>query len=621
MSQPYQICFLGYGRLTDLGRSVVEQFHWTDTEVLITDCNVDSLVQCVNDAVEKGYEIFVGGAANAAEFFRRARGRLVEIRIRDTDYLLAIQKALRLGKRPAVAVYRHSNIPNFKLYSQLMGIELEVLAYEDGFELYNMIEHSNCDVIIGASHANEVAQALNKVGILLYPGKESVAEALRRARNMAMELRKEQRNQAVIRAVLNNSTFGLVVSNDQNRIIMFNRAAQTLTGIPAAEARGRLMSEVFPMLGSEKFLMDTRFKLDDYHLIYDTMFRCIQTKITLQNETIGVLTTLNADTRSRRSKEAAVPNYNIARTTFADLTSRSEAMAQLIDTARLYADAPSPVMVVGPEGSGREELLQCIHNASPRQEGPYVRIDLAAIGGNDAGRILLGYEESNRVSEGLLELANRGSVVLENLSCAAPQALKCIMSVLSSRRIMRLGRAEPLPVDVRFLSYMTPEERQALSPGLGYKLGVLCLSMPPLWHRREDIPELFGQLTKKYVESRQKKAELTHQQAELLTAYQWPGNIHELSAVSQRYMYTVNQEIRPNAATKYRLLLDAIGEDNLFWDLMGQLPSAEKLETIDRDSFRQKIERVKQLLHYNNSSIGEKLGMSRTSLWRLLKGQ
>lgn len=618
MGISYRICVLGYGRLTELANLVTQRLSWPDTEIMVVDCNVDTLLSRVREARAQGYEVFVGGAGNAAEFFRQGGGHLVEFRIRDVDYLRAIRQSQQLGRHPVIAAYQYSRIPNTALYEELLESKVELLTYEDGLDLYSKLKRSPGDVIIGASHAVEAAESLGRQSILVYPGEESLMQTITHARSVAVDLRKEIWDQAVIRSVLNNSAFGIVVSDDQNLIIRFNNAAQSMTGIPASQVRGTAIDQVFPSLGTSTFFGSNIHRKDDYHLIGDTMFRCVQTKIVHQGEILGVLTTLNADTRSRRHRGGVAPVPYQAQATFETQITRSAAMRRAATEAEFYADSFAPVVLMGEEGTGREKLAQCIHNRSLHSKGPYVPIYLAAIGQYDAGRYLFGCEERDHTTVGLLEMANHGTAVLLQLGQASPQALRCICEVLNTSRIPRLGQPDPIPVNIRFLTVATPEEWERLPVDLRHRLGNFHLNVPPLCQRREDIPVLFSVAASQEAEKQPAPRMMTLRMKELLEAYRWPGNLAELTAVAQRYLQAMNQVLKPTSATRYRMLLEAIGEDTVLQDLLEQYGLTGERHTWQPQQLELGIAQMKTILGYNNDQIAEKLGTSRTSIWRMI---
>lgn len=616
MAYRYRIGFLGYGQLTQLVQEILPQLSWTDTEIQVINCTADTLQACVEQGRRSGCEVFVGGAANAAEFSRQGQGHLVEIPIGDLDYLTALHSALAQGGRPAIVLYRHVKLPDTSAYEKLLGAPVTLLTYEDTQELEEIIAQAESDVIIGASHAVETAQRLGKAGILLYPGKPSIAQALEDARRLARQLHQEQKNQTILRSIVNNSTFGVMVCNAKGEVILFNRAAQRLTGLSGREVRGRHIDQLFPTLKTSRFLAGSQEQQDGYHLIQDTMFRCVQAKIQLQEEPLGVLTTFYMDTRSRKhTPTASIPEAK-AQATFSDWMACCAGLDSHTRLALQYAHSPLSLMILGEEGSGREWLAQCIHNAAFGENGPYVRINFAAFSSQDAGRLLLGMESDGQAAESVLEFAHQGTAVLEHLDQAQPQAISCLMDAMRYQRIKHLGKQTPVPIRVRFITLATPEEAARFSPVLRDLCGVLTLRLPALREHRQDVPALFLRLLRQYAERAEQIPRPSGRMEQLLSFYHWPGNLSELSAVCQRYLYHLSMEAGSTANTRYRLLTNAIGEEALFQSLLLQYPALAPGAAEDPGQFQAGVAAAKEILGYGNAALAEKLGLSRTTLWR-----
>ncbi|MBQ6488001.1 MAG: PrpR N-terminal domain-containing protein [Solobacterium sp.] len=616
----YKLCFLGYGKLTEIGREAIQRLNFTDTEIKVIECTVDDMSEQVNAAIAEGYEIFIGGSANAAEFVRTINRNLIKIPTLYPDYVHAIRKALQLGSHPAVAVYRHSKMIDLSELSELIGREIETIRYEDGHELLHMIQKSHADVIIGASHANQAALNAGKQSVLLYPGVDAVMSAIEQARNFAVDLYNDRRTNAVLRSIVNNSTFGLIVSDTDNRIIMFNSAAQQLTGISSREVRGQNMSVYFPNLNTDRFLQSREDRRDEYHLISDSMFRCSQSKILANGETVGVLTILNHDTRSRRHNEAhtrkALPPVL---KTFEDLKYSSASVRTLTKQAQKYARTPHNLLIIGEESTHREIIAQCIHNASSYSRGPYVRIDLSSLGSSDPGQFLLGYDEHGEHTSGLLEQANHGTAVLEHLTDANISAINILISVMSMHSLRPLGSTHSMPVDIRFITILTEEELKKLPAGQRSRLGIFRLDVPSLRERKEDLFDLFLSHLNKLSDIKTRPRSITPEMKTLLEFYSWPGNLVELRVAAERYLYAVSSASKATAGMRYKTLVTSIGEDNLFRDITVMYPILLEKEIRDYAAFREAVEAAKDILGYNNDQIADRLGISRTTLWRYLK--
>ncbi|MCI7157849.1 MAG: PrpR N-terminal domain-containing protein [Flintibacter sp.] len=618
MAYRYRIGFLGYGQLTQLAQEVLSELSWPDTEIQVMNCTADTLQACVEQGRRNGCEVFVGGAANAAEFVRQGQGHLVEIPVGDLDYLTALHSALERGCRPAIVLYYRVRLPDMAAYERLLGDPVTLLTYEDTQELEEKIAQTDCDMIIGASHAVETAEKLGKAGILLYPGKPSIAQALEDARRLARQLHQEQKNQTILRSIVNNSTFGVMVCNAMGEVILFNRAAQQLTGFSGRDVRGRHIDQIFPTLKTSRFLAGTQEQQDGYHLIQDTMFRCVQTKIQLREESLGVLTTFYMDTRSRRRNLPVSLPESKAQATFVDWMACCAGLDGCTRQALQYAHVPLSLTILGEEGSGREWLAQCIHNAAFGENSPYVRINFAAFSSQDAGRLLLGMEQDGRTVESMLEFAQQGTVVLEHLDQAQPQALSCLMDVMRHQRIKHLGGQTAIPLHVRFVTLATPEEAQHFSPALRELCGILTLNLPPLREHPADIPALFMRYLRQYTERAEQVPRLSSRMEQLLSFYHWPGNLEELSAVCQRYLYALSMEPGSTVNTRCRLLTNAIGEQALFQSLLLQYPALSPGAAENPGQFQAGVAAAKEILGYGNAALAEKLGLSRTTLWRKL---
>ncbi|MDO5142021.1 MAG: PrpR N-terminal domain-containing protein [Eubacteriales bacterium] len=615
MAYQHHIGFLGYGQLTQMLQEILPALRWTDTVIEVLNSTADTLQICVEQGRQKGCEVFVGGSANAAEFARQGQGHLVEIPIQDIDYLTALQSALEQGHHPAIVLYQHAKRPDIAVYERLLGSHISLLTYEDAQDMKEKIAQTACDSIVGASHALEVAQKLGKAGILLYPGKASIMQTLEKARDLARQLHQEQKSQAILRSIVNNSTFGVVVCDTKGEITLFNRAAQRLTNLSGQEVRGQYIDQLFPTLKTARFLSGDQEKQDGWHLIQDTMFRCIQTKIRLRGEGLGVLTTFYMDSRSRKYVPTAVYPERTARATFSDWAAHRPGLEHHTRQARAYARSALNLIVVGETGSGREWLAQCIHNATFEESRPYVRINFAAFSGQDAGQCLLGGQ--NDRDKGVLAFADQGTAVLEHLDQAPPQAISCLIDVMRYQRLLRPGTVDSTPVHIRFITLVTPEELERLPPVLRTLAGILVFALPPLRDQRQDVPALFLRFLRQHEEQGDKQEKLSQRMERLLLFYDWPGNLDELSAVCQRYLFAVGQETACTQATKYRLLVKAIGEESLLQALLRQYPALTD-PTAEAEAFQAGIAVAKDILGYRNTILAEKLGMSRTTLWRKL---
>ncbi len=620
MTKKYRICFLGYGKLSEIAKPVLDSLSYDDTEVSLADCNVETLPETVDRALEDGYEMFIAGSANAAEFKRYSSAHIVEISIGTVDYLLAIRKALQIGSHPVIAVYSYSRTVDIQLLEKLSETKLELVKYEDSAELRDGLAAATGDVVIGASHANELAAELDKKSILLYPSENSVLSAVRRARNLCIELDKENQKAKTIQAIINNAPIGLVVNDANGLVTLFNRAARQYTQIGSVKVLGKSLSDVLPTLSPEDFLLEETQEQDRRKLVNGVMIRCIQSRIEDSKGVLGVLTTLFPDNSRRKQQEEQYREQYVALASWKDVIGGSPAMKAVIRQANTFAGSDYPLVIDGEPGTGKDFLSQCIHNGSIRRSEPYVTINTAAMSDSDAARILFGYEDSGGIHPGLLEFAQKGTVVLHHLQASSYVVQSCLLEVISQQRFLRLGGSVPVPFFARFVTVLPDlEARGNINPDLWLQLSVLRLTLPPLRARQEDIVPLFN-----YFLSQEQ--DISHRRAisvprEILELYSWPGNLIELAARCKRYAFLLSQGANQTANARHLLFVQAIGEDALFEEILHRFPALSDVGNSPAEEVAKGVEMIKKILKYNNDKIADQLLISRTTLWRALKGK
>lgn len=489
--------------------------------------------------------------------------------------------------------------------------------------MYELARSTECDTIIGTSLAVDAAASAEKSGILVYAGKEAIRDACLRAAELARDNRETQQNQAIIKSLINNAQFGVIVTNAAGNVQLFNHTAQRYTGVAPSQIRGRPLVDFFPNLSAAALYKSGQTQLDSYRLIQGSMMRCMQEHIFLNHKTIGVLTTIYPDSHSRKKSDDAADDLPKSRNTpihhWKDLISNSPAMRRAVEQGQGLARLSYPTAILGAPGSGRETIAHCLHNSSARSKEPCVVIDLATFAGEDAAHVLFGYEKQDCTVAGLLESANGGSVILKNIALATPIVLACLMQALTVRRIYRPGMPSPQVLDIIFFTVATREEFVALPPDLRSALSICQIDVPPLSMRKEDIGSLFSS----YLSEREdmpKRLTLTKQMLELLEFYHWPGNLQELQAVSTRYAISYGQTEKPSSRTQYFLLLQAIGEDNLFRQIITLYPALSNRPIEDKDGFSKGISTLKAIMKYSNDELAEKLSVGRTTIWRIMQG-
>jgi two-component system response regulator HydG len=230
---------------------------------------------------------------------------------------------------------------------------------------------------------------------------------------------------------------------------------------------------------------------------------------------------------------------------FGNIIGSSRPMRELFETMALVAPSDATVLITGESGTGKELLANAVHQNSHRREGPFIKVNCAALHENLLESELFGHEKGSFTGaaeqrKGRFELAHKGTLFLDEIGDMSPTTQAKILRVLQEGEFERLGGIKTIKVDVRLLAATHKDLQQMVTAGsfrqdLFFRLSVVPLEIPPLRERPEDIPILAGHFLEKYSIKNRKDIRGLHPEAlDALLAYAWPGNIRELENTLER---------------------------------------------------------------------------------------
>lgn len=228
-----------------------------------------------------------------------------------------------------------------------------------------------------------------------------------------------------------------------------------------------------------------------------------------------------------------------------NLVGSSPAMQKVKQMIALIAGRRSTVLILGETGTGKEVVARAIHQASPRAEKPWIPVNCAAIPENLLESELFGYEKgaftgAMTAKPGKFELADKGSIFLDEIGDVPPTIQVKLLRVLQEREFERLGGTKTLKVDVRLIAATNRDLRVALEQGtfredLYYRLNVVPINIPPLREHKEDIPDLVRMFLDRFAEEAGKQVSgLSPAAMKRLMDFHWPGNVRELENIIER---------------------------------------------------------------------------------------
>jgi len=229
-----------------------------------------------------------------------------------------------------------------------------------------------------------------------------------------------------------------------------------------------------------------------------------------------------------------------------DIIGTSAKVTEMKKLIRRVADTSATICISGETGTGKELVANAIHKLSSRSEGPFVKINCAAIPKNLMESELFGYDPgaftgaARQGKLGIFELANGGSLLLDEIGEMPLELQAKLLRVLQEREVKRIGGTRTIPVDVRIICSTNQNLQEMVAAGsfradLYYRINTMEVIVPPLRDRADDIPALANFFIKN-TNRRNGLAvsELTPQVSDLLKGYRWPGNIRELEHSIER---------------------------------------------------------------------------------------
>ncbi|BBO87387.1 sigma-54 interaction domain-containing protein [Desulfosarcina ovata] len=241
-----------------------------------------------------------------------------------------------------------------------------------------------------------------------------------------------------------------------------------------------------------------------------------------------------------------------ARQLFPDIIGQSKTMRGVFNQIVKVAPRESTVLITGETGTGKELIARSIHQHSKRQDKPFIAINCAAIPEGLLESELFGHEKgaftgANRKKPGKFEMADGGTLFLDEIGDMPLDTQAKVLRAIEENAVQRVGGLHPKPVNVRFITATNHDLEKMVEAGrfrkdLFYRLNVFSIMLPPLRHRREDIPLL----AERFLHQMGREIVISSEALQMLMANDWPGNVRELkNALESAAVLAVDDTISP----------------------------------------------------------------------------
>ncbi|MGB5158159.1 sigma-54 interaction domain-containing protein [Desulfobacterium sp. N47] len=305
---------------------------------------------------------------------------------------------------------------------------------------------------------------------------------------------------------------------------------------------------------------------------------------------------------------------------FPKIIGQSKVMRGVFTQLLKVAPTDTTVLILGESGTGKELLAESIFDHSLRRNGPFVKINCVAIPENLLESELFGYEKgaftgatSRKI--GKFEIADGGTIFLDEIGDMPLSTQAKILRILQEKELQRVGSSKTIKVDIRFIAATNKDLPEMVKQGLFredlyYRINVFFIQLPPLRERKEDIPYL----AEKFLKQNFKSVTLSERALQIITAYNWPGNIRELKNTLERAdVLTETDVIEPMHLPSH--ITKDISASKIINELPDNISIDDRLCEIEKGLIIEAINRTGGV----QVKAAQLLGINQRSLWHRIK--
>lgn len=388
---------------------------------------------------------------------------------------------------------------------------------------------------------------------------------------MRDELEYVRRLNKELEVIFESSYDGLILSDENGRIFKANKSMERVSGgikvseiigktAKELEEEGIVVSQSKKVLGKNPYIIRQNIKTGVELLVTSTKAYDDDGNFMFYVANIRDITELNRlkqemeETRGLKDRYLQELKQLREQMLLSDhFVFKSEKMKKVYERVLKVAKTDTNVLLTGPSGAGKEVVAKTIHKTSKRNGGPFIQINCGAIPETLLESELFGYDRgaftgaSRQGKLGLLEMANNGTVLLDEIGDLPLSLQVKLLRVIQEQLIYRVGSTTPVKLNVRIIAATNKDLETMIRQGtfredLYYRLNVIPIRIPPLSERKEDILPLALHFLERYNKKHGSQKILSPEVCNLLETYDWPGNVRELENLIERMVVIADEK-------------------------------------------------------------------------------
>ena len=596
----------------------------------LSEVKLVTISNAVEEAIKSqnnGTDIIISRGCVAAKIRKNTDIPVIEITLTSQELGLLIYQAKFIMEREflKIGLIGTKNLfCNTDYAEQLYNVKLITKYVDSKEDLHSAVDNvieNGAEFIMCGDLAIHRAEELGLPYLFLASTQDSVDEAFRIAKLVASSMDIERKNNAELNTLLNYAFNGIIKIDNTGHIVVYNHIAKSIFDIKdSIEITGMLLTDLVEELSQE--MLHT--VIVEGHEIYSVDISINQSKIIanlapikVNDHVEGAIFSFHEVKKltemSERIQHGLGLAGNTAHYTFDMMTESSPATILFIREAKLFGSKDAPILIYGEEGTEKNIVAQCIHNASPRRNEPFVTLDCSIMDAKAQQAIFSDSTDENEKHH--IQNARNGTLFIADIEHLTPYCQRVLSNLLEKKGVYsengKLKHLENIRVIVS--TSKNPFELandESLRPDLYYQLCTLTLNIPPLRQRHEDILFWISVFMRDKCEQYLRYLNLTDGAKIAMCNYEWPGNLIQLKSFCERLVITA-----PKRSVDERFINASLQES---------YPNTSRHST-DESTFIYQDPQAAELMevlakyHGNRSLAAQELSISTTTLWRKMK--
>lgn len=559
---------------------------------------------------------------------------IISIEYNNIDIIASLNEALTLSpEQVALGHYLEKN-PRTDDIKKIVNKKFDNFIFGDNDEnndaILKKLNRQGINTIVGGGYICTRALNLGMGAVQFGLNKLTIKKSLYNALSIADARKFSRHSQSQTDIILNNQAEAVITVNKDNEITFFNKSAENIFSTSSEQALGLKSLKIFSENQFASVLKSKKPVKNHLHSIHGTDIVGHYIPVFDHSYIIGVVGTFSTIKEIQNKDECIrryyYPKSDKAKYHFKNFYYDGPLFNRLLKRAEYFARTDETILITGESGTGKEIMAGSIHNAGKRKAKPFIAINCAAIPGSLMESELFGYEPGSFTGgqkngrPGMFEFAHGGTLFLDEIGEMPLEMQSKLLRVLQEKEVRRIGAVRTIPIDVRIIAATNrniPAEilKNRFRADLYYRLNVLHLHMPALRDYLDGMEKIAEKMLERiHPQLDTKDFSELRKILDQSKIYDWPGNLRELE----------------NVVRRFAALHSCLDRRLTYQDIFDDIPQAggeEKKAASDSEIHsenaqnreRQKILDTYYKYHCNKTIVAQKLGISRSTLWRKLK--